>query len=256
MAVNTKARSIADLAEGTILATVEIAAPPDRVFRALSSEEIVHWWGAEGVYRTTAWKGELEVGGRWRASGVGADGNDFAVEGEYLEIDPPRKLVHTWKPTWDDAAPTKVTYRLQAIDGGTRVTLRHEGFASEASCDNHANGWTMVLGWLQGHASPGRGPRSFFLVRLLPPRPTFLGDMTEEERRVMNEHVGFWTKLLGDGVAHAFGPVADPKGPWGVGIVEVEDRAAVDRIEAGDPAILSKLGFRYEVLTMPQAIVR
>ena len=49
--------------------------------RALASEEIVHWWGADGVYKTTEWTGDVRPGGRWRASGVEADGKPFAVEG-------------------------------------------------------------------------------------------------------------------------------------------------------------------------------
>jgi uncharacterized protein YndB with AHSA1/START domain len=36
-----------------LLATVEIAAPAERVFRALASEELVKWWGSADTYRTT-----------------------------------------------------------------------------------------------------------------------------------------------------------------------------------------------------------
>ena len=38
------ARAVADLVDGCVIALVEIAAPPERVFQALSSPEIVHWW--------------------------------------------------------------------------------------------------------------------------------------------------------------------------------------------------------------------
>jgi uncharacterized protein YndB with AHSA1/START domain len=252
--VESKARSVADFTEGKILATVEIEAPPERVFRALASEEIVHWWGADGIYKTTEWTGDVRPGGRWRASGVEADGKLFSVEGEYLETDPPWRLVHTWKPTWDPGSVTTVTYRLEAIEGGTRVTLHHSGFASRESCAGHTDGWAMVLGWLKQHAAP-KLPRAFFLIRLFPPRQTFLFDMSEAEKRMMGEHVGYWKNLLDQGTAFAFGPVADPKGVWGVGIVEVEGGAALTALEKGDPAIQSGLGFRYEVLPMPQAIV-
>ena len=34
--LDTKARSVADLAQGMIVATVEIAVPPERVYRALA----------------------------------------------------------------------------------------------------------------------------------------------------------------------------------------------------------------------------
>jgi len=85
-------------------------------------------------------------------------------------------------------------------------------------------------------------------------------DMTEREGAMMREHVAYWTGLLADGVAVAFGPVADPQrglgGGFGIGIVELDDPAALTSIEAGDPAIRSGFGFRYDVLPMPQAIVR
>ena len=61
--VNSKARAVADLAEGYIRAGVEIAALPERVFRALSSKEIVNWWVRPGVFRTTEWIGDARE--RW-----------------------------------------------------------------------------------------------------------------------------------------------------------------------------------------------
>ena len=145
-------RAVADLASGLILATVAIAASPERVFRALGSEEIVKWWGSAETYRTTKWTGDLRVGGAWRTDGVGADGQPFSVGGEFLEIDPPHKLVHTWRPDWDGGNVTTVTYWLEPIAGGTRVTLRHEGFAARRdACARHTQGWERVLGWLQAH---------------------------------------------------------------------------------------------------------
>ena len=45
------ARAIADLDSGLILATVEIAASPDRVFKALCSEEVAAWWGSRSEER-------------------------------------------------------------------------------------------------------------------------------------------------------------------------------------------------------------
>src|SRR5215471_4197262 len=127
------ARALADLTAGEILATVEIAAPPERVFRALTSKEIIDWWVRQGVFDTREWTGDVRVGGRWRASGV-ARGQPYALEGEFLEVDPPRKLVHTWQLVGMPGAPTKVSYLLEQIDGGTRITLRHSGFASRESC--------------------------------------------------------------------------------------------------------------------------
>ena len=147
-----EARAVADLSCGLILATVEIAAPPERVFRALASEELVNWWGSPDTYRTTQWQGDLRVGGTWRTDGIGADGKPFHVGGEFLEVDPPRKLVQTWRPAWDGGHETTITYRLDPIAGGTRLTVKHEGFDDRRqSCEDHSLGWERVLGWLNGY---------------------------------------------------------------------------------------------------------
>jgi uncharacterized protein YndB with AHSA1/START domain len=255
---HSRPRTVADVSEGLILATVDIAAPPERVFRALASKDIAEWWGEEGVYRVTEWTGDVRVGGAWRSSGVGADGKSFSVGGEFVEVDAPRKLVHTWKPEWAPGKPTTVTYRLEAIEGGTRLTVRHEGFESSAACESHTQGWGRVLGWLVPYAGgkPRSMARSYFLLRLLPPRPTFAFDMNDDERRVMGQHAAYWGKLLEEGVAVAFGPVGDPNGPWGLGVVEVDDPAVLPALEANDPATTSGLGLRYEVLPMLRAVVR
>lgn len=251
------ARAIADLSEGTILATVDIAVPADRVFRALTTDEVTRWWGSEETYRTTEWQAEVRVGGRWRASGRGADGRPFAVEGEYLEVDPPRKLVQTWKADWDGKQVTTLTYRLEAIAGGTRLTLRHDGFAGRPeSCRGHGDGWEMVLGFLQRHlAAPtdSRGGK-FFLCKLIGPRPTFPADITEKEGQVMQQHMAYWSELMKKGSAVVFGPVLDPAGVWGLGVVEVASEADVQALTANDPTVRSGLGFKLQAIPMMNAV--
>jgi uncharacterized protein YndB with AHSA1/START domain len=175
---NNRARAVADVTAGVVLALVEIAVPPERVFRALTTDEITQWWGSAELYRTTQYTADLRPGGRWRADGVGADGTAFFVEGVFREIDPPRKLVQTWKAAWDGNNETTITYDLEPFAGGTRVTVRHEGFADRRdSCRGHAEGWERVLEWLGTHFPPTEAPK-FFLIRLRAPRPSFMADMT------------------------------------------------------------------------------
>ena len=64
---------------------------------------------------------------------------------------------------------------------------------------------------------------TYFLYKLTPPRPTFPGDMTPAEGILMREHVGYWAGLMKQGRVLAFGPVADPKGSYGIGIIQLED---------------------------------
>jgi uncharacterized protein YndB with AHSA1/START domain len=140
----TPARAVADLTDGTVIAAVEVAAPPERVFRALASDEITRWWVRPGVFNTTDWTGEVQSGGRWHAAGL-TRGQPYVQEGEFLEVDGPRRLVHTWDGAGKAGRPSTVTYDLEHIGRGTRLTLRHTGFASRDMCQAFALGWETSL---------------------------------------------------------------------------------------------------------------
>jgi uncharacterized protein YndB with AHSA1/START domain len=140
----TRARAVADLAEGRILASVEVAAAPERVFQALASKEITQWWVRPGVFDTREWTGDVRARGRWRASGM-TRGEPYVQEGEFLEVESPRWLVHTWEGAGKPGAASTVTYLVEPIDGRTRVTLRHLGFASRDMCRAFAIGWETSL---------------------------------------------------------------------------------------------------------------
>ncbi|ESU19810.1 hypothetical protein FEDK69T_30660 [Flavobacterium enshiense DK69] len=75
-----------------------------------------------------------------------------------------------------------------------------------------------------------------FFLKLNPPRPTFMIDMTTEEKAVMQNHVAYWTSLLDDGTAIVFGPVSDPNGGYGVGVVSVDNEEHLKKIIENDPA--------------------
>jgi uncharacterized protein YndB with AHSA1/START domain/uncharacterized protein YciI len=254
------ARSVADVTTGSILAVVEIAVPPERVFRALTdSQEVVLWWGSRETYQVTQWEGDLRPGGQWRSTGVSADGQPFSVSGEFLEVDPPRRLVQTWKADWDEGATTTVRYQLEAIPGGTRVTLLHDGFGERAaSCERHANGWERVLGWLGAHfaapRAPAAGAGNYYFCRLLPPRPSFAQDMSPAEAEVMKRHAAYLSDLLAKGNAVIFGPVGDPQGSWGLAILRASGEEELRALLAGDPFIQEGLGFHYETLPMLRAV--
>lgn len=146
------AKAVPDVTRGMLLATIEIAAPPERVFRAVTSEEVVRWWGSVDTYRTTRWTGDVRVGGAWRADYLPRDGKPFSVHSEFLELDPPRLLVQTWRYDRDPSGSvTTIKWRFEPTETGTRVVVRHEGFGDALACENHAVGWERVLGWLSDH---------------------------------------------------------------------------------------------------------
>jgi uncharacterized protein YndB with AHSA1/START domain len=56
---------------------------------------------------------------------------EVVVDGEVIEADPPRKLVHGWRFLWDDEVkaegPTRVTYEISEGESGVcRLTVTHE----------------------------------------------------------------------------------------------------------------------------------
>lgn len=153
------ARAAADLEEGSILASVEVAATPERVFKALAGFEIIAWWIRPGVFNTSEWTGEVRVGGPWRAAGAGG-GRPYALEGTFLEVDAPRRLVHTWKAVGAPGNPTTVTYRLDPVAGGTRITLHHVGLASPEVCTNTCLGWETSFEQLAAFLSAESTPKT------------------------------------------------------------------------------------------------
>lgn len=143
--------------QDTINAEIQIAAPPTRVFAALTDpQQVPQWWGQQGMYRVTGWKNDLRPGGKWRSEGTQADGKAFHVEGEYLEVDPPRLLVHTWNPSYRELPTTVVRWELEAHKGGTLVKLSHSGFTGNLqAAKDHSQGWTRVLVWMEAFVEDG-----------------------------------------------------------------------------------------------------
>jgi len=94
-----------------------------------------------------------------------------------------------------------------------------------------------------------------FVFRLIPPRPNFALDMTDEEREIMGRHSAHWQPYLASGQMVIFGPVIDGTGSWGLGVVEADDEAEVVAFAAGDPVVTSGTA-RIEVGTMPAGFVR
>lgn len=93
-----------------------------------------------------------------------------------------------------------------------------------------------------------------FVFRLIPPRPSFPVDLSAGERAVMTEPVAYWRRLAAAGQALAFGPVNDPAGPYGIGIIVARDLAAAEALRDEDPAIRSGRGFRTEIAPMLQLV--
>ena len=94
-----------------------------------------------------------------------------------------------------------------------------------------------------------------FFLKLVAPRPTFAMDMNEAEKTMMQEHFLYWKGRQDKGEVLVFGPVLDPKGPYGMGIISVSDEAGARAFAAGDPVMKANIGFSCEIYPM-RAVTR
>lgn len=139
-----------------IVSEIYIAASPERVFQALvQPQQVLQWWGQEGVYRCTEFEGDLRPGGKWRSAGEGGDNDQFTVVGEYLEVDSPRLLVYSWVASWTGAVKTTVRWELEPTNKGTLVRIRHSGLAAHREVAQSYRGWPRMLGWLRAFIEKG-----------------------------------------------------------------------------------------------------
>jgi uncharacterized protein YndB with AHSA1/START domain len=128
-----------------------LTAPPDRVWRALTDPAALAAWFWPRRFAPTA-EVDLRVGGRYRIAGPGVG---LAVAGEYVTVEPPQRLVFTWR--WDgEPDETLVTVVLTANGEHTDLAVTHERFTGDAQRDDHAKGWSDCLdrlpAWLAADA--------------------------------------------------------------------------------------------------------
>jgi uncharacterized protein YciI len=93
-----------------------------------------------------------------------------------------------------------------------------------------------------------------YVYRLIAPRSTFSADMSEEEQATLAEHGRYWKQLMEDGKAVAFGPVHDPAGSYGLGLLIARDLAEAEALRDCDPAIRAPHGLRAEIAPMSRLV--
>ena len=254
------------MTEHLVRKSVTVEASREIAFEVFTAR-MTTWWPAEhriGKSPLAEIVLEPRVGGRWAERGTDGSECDW---GRVLAWDPPSRFVLAWQLDadyeYDPKLETEVEVRFLAESPTrTRVELEHRHLdrygAREAELRasfESGGGWQLGLDRFAA-AAGARAAKKYFVLRLLPPRPTFAADMNDAERRAMEAHVAYWAEYVQKGIVLALGPVADPKGVWGICVLEVEDQALVKKLTDEDPAIRADIGVRYEVLPMVRAIVR
>ncbi len=97
--------------------------------------------------------------------------------------------------------------------------------------------------------------KQYYFFKLIPPRATFPFDITADEQRLMDEHSLYCQDQFAAGRLLTYGPVLDPRGAFGLAVLEVDDEAEVRRFGEGDPSVKAGLN-RFEFYPMRVANAR
>ena len=126
--------------ETAIEREIAIAASPETVWELLvDPDKATRWMGQAatldarpgGVYRVDVMPGNIALG-------------------EFVEVDPPRRLVYTWgwqQGNGSPVAPGSTTVEFELIPDGDGTTLRftHRGLPDAEAVGKHAHGWDHYL---------------------------------------------------------------------------------------------------------------
>ena len=125
-------------------------ATPDRVYRAfLDPDALVKWMAPHG-FTAKVHSQEARVGGRYKMSFKNhSTGNSHSFGGEYLELVPNERIVHT--DTFDNGPPgtMKVTVTLRKVVVGTELNIVQEGVPDVIPAEACYLGWGESLQLLQ-----------------------------------------------------------------------------------------------------------
>jgi uncharacterized protein YndB with AHSA1/START domain/biotin operon repressor len=122
---------------------IYIKTTPERLWQALTDTEMRRKY-TFGAIVTSDWT----PGSRYQGVGRGTP----IFEGENLEVDPPRRLVQSFRAVWDDdvksEGTSRVTMEIEPIGDSCRLTVTHDQLREDASNQIYG-GWPMVLSGLK-----------------------------------------------------------------------------------------------------------
>ncbi len=132
----------------TFRTSIDIAAAPERVFEYFVRPDLLVRWMGDFARLEPREEGLFSV-----------DINGVLIRGHYVRLERPTLIEVAWGEAGNDAMPpgaTRLTVRLEAHKGGTRVHLEHDGL-EPPEARKHAVGWPHFLGRL-GVAAAGGDP--------------------------------------------------------------------------------------------------
>lgn len=130
---------------------IYIRTTPERLWQAITDEQIRARFQF-GNHVHSDWK----AGSGYEVTNPHAPG--VLIEGENLEVDPPRRLVQTFQALWDDdarnAGISRVTWEIEPVGDSCRLLVTHDQLASDAPSTLYG-GWPMILSGLKTYLETG-----------------------------------------------------------------------------------------------------
>ena len=97
---------------------IYIGSPAEKVWKSLVTPEVINLFYLRPIHKI-----ELKKGGR---IDYGEDGKNIRISGEILEIDPMKKLVHSFSFTFNSDPKTRVTYEIEKMGKMSLLKLTHD----------------------------------------------------------------------------------------------------------------------------------
>jgi len=136
----------------TLIVRRRIHATPEKLFGAWTQPaHLVNWWGPQGVACPAA-EIDLRVGGTYRIANRFPDGTVVWITGLFELIEPPHRLVYTWKLESQMGPTERVSVCFEQLADSTEVVVTHERIADEAVRTSHERGWNGCLDSLVKYA--------------------------------------------------------------------------------------------------------
>ena len=139
--------------QDAVITEIQIAAPPERVFQALSDPGQLQQWFTGPECPVKFWQFDARPNGAYRyetqPGDIAVNGvREFKCHGHITEFDPPKVLAYTWFANWhdDNTARTLVRWELTPRQDGTHVKVTHSGLANlPVAHKDYSGGWPGVV---------------------------------------------------------------------------------------------------------------
>lgn len=136
------------------------AAPPERLYRAWTEPRDLERWAWGSIGKSVQASVDAKVGGAYEIVTARPDGASWRFFGEFVEIEPDRRLVYTlhWDaPMGYPAREERIVVEFSPIAEGTKVTFRHHELPDERSAKGHVEGWENTFDCLAALLEPSSG---------------------------------------------------------------------------------------------------